>query len=107
MSNVARSLREKQDTRLAHSRHLKDRYGITLEDYDTLVVKQDGRCAICQTTNPGGRKGRFCIDHDHITGKIRGLLCSPCNRALGGFHDDPRLLQIAAEYLRQSTQVRN
>jgi hypothetical protein len=97
--NLARSIRERENPRMAHNRHLKDRYGITIEEYDLLVQAQNGRCAICGTTNPGGRKVRFCVDHDHITGKIRGLLCSPCNRALGGFHDDPQLLRVAINYL--------
>lgn len=99
--SLSRRRREQANPDLAHNRHLQDRYGITLADYDQLVLDQDGCCAICGTTNPGGRNGRFCVDHNHVTGKIRGLLCSPCNRALGGFHDDPQLLQIALDYLKQ------
>lgn len=62
---------------------LKTKYGITIEDYDRILQTQGG-CAICGTKTPGGR-GRFHVDHDHITGKIRGLLCSGCNTKLGWY----------------------
>lgn len=57
-------------------------YGITLEQYNEMLKSQDYRCAICGTDNPGGR-GAFHVDHNHITGKVRGLLCSSCNHAIG------------------------
>ena len=79
---------------------MKKNYGITLEEYDAMVEKQDGKCAICETTKPKGNGARFHIDHSHKTGKVRGLLCSPCNLALGKFKDDIAILQSAIEYLR-------
>lgn len=74
--------------------HLKSTFGLSLDDYDCMVTAQDGKCAIC-----GEQNARLCVDHDHETGKIRGLLCRQCNAALGIFYDDPAILQQAIEYL--------
>lgn len=77
-------------------RKYQAKYGITLEDYEAMMATQGGVCAICEAS-PGLR--RLNVDHDHETGAIRGLLCEICNRALGGFKDDPDLLSAAARYL--------
>ena len=75
------------------------RKGITPEDYDKMLAEQDGRCAICRTDKP--RSGRaFAVDHNHRTGKGRGLLCESCNRGIGYLGDDPARLDAAAAYLR-------
>jgi uncharacterized Zn ribbon protein len=80
------------------------RYGITQKEYDELYQAQNGRCAVCGREHSGaiqsGKRKRMYIDHDHTTGKVRGLLCSNCNIALGFVHDDPELLTKLAEYLR-------
>jgi Autographiviridae endonuclease VII len=70
-------------------------------NYNKLLDEQGNSCAICKTTTPSKdpRKSRFCLDHDHQTGQIRGLLCTDCNRALGLFKDDSSLLKRALEYL--------
>lgn len=81
------------------SSNLKAKYGITLEDYDCMLEDQVGCCSICGTDEPGGGKGRFNVDHNHSTGKVRGLLCSSCNTGLGRFKDSPALLEAAKEYL--------
>ena len=78
---------------------LKSNYGITLEDYDRMLEDQGGCCKVCGTSEPGSGKGRFAVDHNHNTGKIRGLLCSHCNTGLGKFKDSPDLLEAAKEYL--------
>ena len=82
--------------------HLKRKYGITQEKYDRLLVEQDGRCAIC------GRLPRddiaLHVDHDHATGRIRGLLCFPCNNALGDFGDDHDRLYAALRHLGPVTK---
>lgn len=78
------------------------RSNITLKEYDKLLEKQNGKCAICGTETPGG-PGRFHIDHDHPTGEIRGLLCNNCNRALGLFKDNPEILMVAAQYLMRKS----
>lgn len=71
--------------------------GLSREAYDALLERQDGKCAICGS-DPNGQ-GRLHIDHDHNTGRARGLLCSNCNPGLGYFKDDPELLGRAARYL--------
>lgn len=76
------------------------KYGITVEDYVRMLVEQNGRCAICLSEYPG--PNAFHVDHDHATGKVRGLLCTRCNPGLGYFRDDPELLARAIEYLKVS-----
>lgn len=83
---------------------LERNYGITLADYDAMLAAQDGRCAICKTDVPKG-KGRFSVDHDHVTGKVRALLCNTCNAGLGQFKDDPALVLEAAAYLQRHANV--
>lgn len=80
--------------------HFKKLYGITLDDYDKMFMQQNGTCAICGSNDPAGRWGRFCVDHDHKTDKIRALLCNGCNQGLGYFNDNPELLEKAAHYTR-------
>ena len=79
---------------------LKAKYNITPDDYDALLASQSGVCAICLGPQEGQK--RFAVDHDHASGRVRGLLCTRCNRSLGGFGDDPATLSRAAEYLRSS-----
>lgn len=68
-------------------------YGITTEDVRLLVVAQDGACAVC------GVAGQLHVDHCHATGRVRGMLCGRCNRAIGLLRDDSKLCLAAAEYL--------
>lgn len=83
--------------------HLRNRYGITQADVDAMVKAQDGKCAICPSVlgapDHKGNPSRVCVDHDHVTRKVRGLLCDPCNKALGLFQDDQARLQAAIAYL--------
>lgn len=81
------------------TRNYKRNYGLTIEDYDQMFEDQDGRCVICGAESPGSKRKHFFIDHDHETGKIRGLLCGHCNTALGQFKDDPVTIELAIEYL--------
>lgn len=82
------------------------RFGITLEQYEALLVSQDGSCALCPYS-PAAGEPRLAVDHDHgcCPGKkscgscVRGLLCGDCNRALGLFRDDPERLRRAIGYL--------
>lgn len=73
-------------------------YGLTKEQFETLLEVQKG-CAICGTTKPGG-KGDFHVDHDHVTDRVRGLLCQKCNMGLGSFCEDVVLLERAVRYLK-------
>ena len=87
--------------------HLKRAYGLTPEDYQRMVVEQDGRCAACGEPPTGaGHCGRLHIDHDHETGDIRGLLCVTCNQGLGQFKDSPARLRLAAMYLERYAAAR-
>lgn len=83
---------------LMRSHHLK-KYGLTIEEYDRLLVSQNGVCAICRKTDS---THRLCVDHDHITGKVRGLLCGKCNRGIGCLGDNSMQLRMAADYIEKS-----
>lgn len=74
-------------------------YGLTQADWDALVERQGNRCAICRTDKPGGRGERWHTDHDHETGKVRGLLCHRCNMGVGFFMNDPEIMEAAARYI--------
>lgn len=78
------------------SDHLRWTYGLTQEDVIAMTTRQDGVGAICLTAPP------IHVDHDHATGKVRGLLCFRCNAALGQLDDDPATLRRAARYLDRS-----
>jgi hypothetical protein len=85
---------------------LKYRYGITLDDYERLLAEQDGRCAICGKLPKGiGREVRLHVDHDHDTGRVRGLICLKCNSALAQFGDSLEGVMKAVEYLKRSIEV--
>jgi hypothetical protein len=77
---------------------LKYSYGIEQSDYDRMFVEQGGKCAICGTEDMGKNK-HFCVDHNHTTKAIRGLLCKRCNTAIGLLQDDWMNLKRAADYL--------
>lgn len=81
---------------------LKAKYGLTADQYDELVRSQGNACAVCGKRRPGesSARGWFHVDHDHQTGKVRGLLCCHCNWGLGNFGDSEDTLQKAIEYLR-------
>jgi hypothetical protein len=81
---------------------LKLKYGITPEQYDEMLLNQDGKCAICATDNPGGANNTFHIDHDHETGRVRGLLCHKCNRSIGFLGDNAVGVARALAYLQRS-----
>ena len=81
---------------------MKRNYGIGIKEYDIMMDAQNMSCAICMThisKVSKGHKKHFCIDHDHETNKVRGLLCDSCNRALGLFKDDIDVLSSAIIYL--------
>jgi hypothetical protein len=72
--------------------------GITVESYETMRDAQGNTCAICKLPD---ERGRLCIDHDHVTGKVRGLICRACNLALGYFKDDSARMRTAAKYIEE------
>jgi hypothetical protein len=75
--------------------HLRRRFGMTIEDYESMLAAQEGGCAICDDEPGVGRSMRI----DHVGDSVRGLLCVRCNHGLGQFKDDPERLLRAAEYI--------
>lgn len=90
----------KRNKRKSQDYELCRKYGISIDDYDRMSVMQGHKCAICGSQNPGKNNSRFCVDHDHVTGQVRALLCGTCNRGIGFMQDDPDLLEKAADYIR-------
>lgn len=83
--------------------YLKKKYGLSVEDYQTLFDKQDGKCACCSTrlniVKSNNGHDTACVDHNHKTGKVRGLLCNHCNRALGLLKEDAEVMKKLISYL--------
>lgn len=93
--------------RTAESRwrgNIRRRYGVTAEWYFAQLEAQGGVCAVCRepemAVGGSGRTKRLAVDHDHRTGRVRGLLCMRCNHTLGRHGDDPNHLEAMAAYLR-------
>lgn len=82
---------------------IKKFYGLSLDDYEQLLQWQDGCCAICRGLNPS--LYRLAVDHDHETGKVRGLLCSACNTGIGQFKEFEDRMLAAIQYLRDNKKV--
>lgn len=95
---------ERSPKRSRRAAHLLREYGLPEVEYDAMHKGQRGRCAICRRQEGGwrGNAGRLVVDHCHRTGKVRGLLCPYCNRALGQFFDDTEILAQAIVYLSKS-----
>jgi hypothetical protein len=104
-----RTAYEREDPARRNAAARRRRWGLSEDDIAGYLDRQGGRCAICPTTEPGGRGG-WHVDHDHACcprgrscGRcIRGLLCTRCNVGLGQFRDDPNLLANAIKYLTSS-----
>ena len=75
------------------NRHLQSSYGLSVDEYDAMVAAQHGKCAAC------GAKTKLVLDHDHETGHVRGLICNPCNLALGFAEDSIKRLEQLRTYL--------
>ena len=82
----------------AKNAYLKKAFGITLEDYDRMLKEQEGKCSICHGDEPTGNA--LAVDHCHETKKIRGLLCTNCNKILGHAKDNTDVLFAAIQYLK-------
>lgn len=95
--------------RQSKSQNLKKSYGITIDQYEEMETAQNHVCAICSKKERNVDRNtqlprRLAVDHDHGTGKVRGLLCADCNKGLGHFYDNPELLELAIAYLRKHTR---
>jgi hypothetical protein len=80
---------------------IKQKFNMTLEQYDEILNKQGNKCFICSIGIEGIKRGSLDLDHNHRTGKVRKFLCSPCNIAIGIVNDDISLLQNAVDYLEK------
>ena len=96
-----------RDKRLKKLReiHLRNKFSLTVEEYDAILEAQDGVCALCECPPTPGIS--LHVDHDHGTGAIRGLRCVRCNNALGLFREDPDLLKRAARYVTADAKHRS
>ena len=101
--NVYKATRKKANPRKFKNYHLQHHYNITIEQYDELYLVQDGRCAICKT-HSDNLNGPLHVDHSHVTGKVRGLLCLSCNRGIGFLKDSRINVQAADVYLAKFTE---
>ncbi len=90
--------RDSKDSENDRRRDLMRNHGLTQEQYDAFLLEQNGVCRVCGKTDPSRR---LAVDHDHETGKIRGLLCLRCNRAIGLLRDSSAVCRALAEYLER------
>ena len=86
-------------------RHKLKRYGLTLEQFEKMLADQNGVCAICKTGTASLLGNVLSIDHDHTTGKTRGLVCGNCNTVLGHCNDSIVILESAIIYLRKHASL--
>lgn len=93
--------KEKVDYK-SRAANLKRLYGISLDQYNEMLKKQHGCCAICDRHRDEFDR-HFSVDHNHVTGEIRGLLCTYCNHRVVGRHRDGALLRKVADYIEQGT----
>jgi hypothetical protein len=102
--NVCKKCMNIYDYKTDKNHKLKKAYGITLDQYNELLLKQKNKCSICGIDNNGKYRNKdraFAVDHCHNTNKIRGLLCSDCNIAIGLLKDNTKYLQSAINYLNK------
>jgi hypothetical protein len=92
------NIRRRNHPEETRKNHLWKEYRITLIEYNEMFILQDGRCAICGIHQSELQRS-LAVDHNHKTGKVRGLLCRECNLGLGYFRDNPDLMSKAMEYL--------
>ncbi len=108
VKDASRRWMDSNPEKFAHSvwaNKLVKKYGISVSDYEQMLSRQDGACAVCKITSPGGLKGtHFHVDHCHRSNKVRGLLCLGCNNG-GKLTDDPDLLAAKLLYLIEAGDV--
>lgn len=78
---------------------LKNKYGLSVEQFNEILESQNNKCAICGSDAPDHHKKRLNVDHCHKTGMVRGLLCDACNRGIGLLKDDPKIMKNAICYI--------
>jgi|SRR5665647_463431 len=98
-----RATHREEISRQQRDSRLRRQYGLLPDEWDAMFAAQGNGCAICQTTEPGGKYNQWHTDHDHDTGLTRGLLCHNCNVGIGHFRDDPAHLMAAIRYLQAAS----
>ena len=103
LKNRDQFLKYGKEYRTKNSRRtrLKHFYNMTVVEYDELYNAQGGKCAICGI-HQSELKQSLCVDHNHITGEIRGLLCSNCNAGIGMLQDNSDIIEKALQYMKDS-----
>jgi hypothetical protein len=92
---------QKARTKLGNRwKSIRDKYGLTRDQWESMFAAQGCRCAICGRSDPGG-KGAWHTDHDHATGQVRGILCHHCNTGVGHLGDNTEVMRRAIRYLRR------
>lgn len=88
-----------------HANHIERTYGISQNEYDILVAKQEGKCALCNSIPAISKRFKYTlqVDHDHVTGKVRGLLCFYCNKSLGWYEKRKELINNYIENREKKT----
>ena len=100
LNDKKRYEKNKENNKLnIRNNHLKNNYGITLDDYNIMLFQQDGCCAICKTHHTELNKN-LSVDHNHTTGEVRGLLCNNCNTAIGKLGENIQTIKNAIKYLQ-------
>lgn len=98
-NNYAAAWRAKNPNR-QHATDIKRNYGLTIEQYNTMLIEQKCQCKICgKQHDPSVKRGRLYVDHDHKTGEVRALLCGACNSGIGYFNHDTEIILRAIKYL--------
>ena len=107
IKNKRRTESHKRNLERDHDSVLRTRFGITVDQYNAMLARQSGLCDVCRKPETATRHGnviRLTVDHDHKTGKVRGLICVRCNLALGHAGDDTDTLTALIQYLRKHQQ---
>lgn len=100
--NNRKTLLEKQK-KASKERHYIINYGITLEERDKIIIKQNNKCKICKKSFDENKRRKYpCVDHNHKTKKIRGILCDNCNKMLGHAKDNIEILKLAIKYIEDN-----
>ena len=94
-----RETNKEQDVLTMFKARLKRKYNLSIEEYDALLEAQNNSCKVCGTHAKNNLKGKLYVDHCHITGKVRGMLCMKCNSALGLLNDGKELIKKLLDYL--------
>ncbi|WP_084206625.1 endonuclease VII domain-containing protein [Segniliparus rugosus] len=101
-ANAWRRTNAERSLRADHNKHLKKKYGLTIEQYEEMVAVRGNKCDICgRTPIEVGDSRRLSVDHCHKTGRIRGLLCRWCNTAIGQLQDSVQVMENAIKYMKE------